>query len=218
MKTILMADPVRFPRMTTEETRETFLLNQLYEPGKINFNYVPEIDRAAVGMVAPVDSPIALPTYPQLRAEYFTERRELGALNIGGAGVIRVGGKSYELNNSDVLYIGRGNAEVSFASKDKAESSGLLSAELPGACHLSGCAGAQGRRDAEGNGQRGGLQSSDDLQVHISGRSQKLPTGDGRDDAGSRAVHGTPCRRTPTTGGRKSICTSICRTMRASFI
>jgi 4-deoxy-L-threo-5-hexosulose-uronate ketol-isomerase len=120
MKTILMADPVRFPHMTTEETRETFLLNKLYEPGKIHFNYVPEIDRAAVGMVAPVDSPIALPTYPQLRAEYFTERRELGALNIGGAGVIRVGGKSYELNNSDVLYIGRGNAEVSFESKDKA--------------------------------------------------------------------------------------------------
>jgi 4-deoxy-L-threo-5-hexosulose-uronate ketol-isomerase len=120
MKTVLMADSVRFPRMTTEETRETFLFNQLYEPGKINFNYVPEIDRAAVGMAAPLDSAIALPTYPQLRAEYFTERRELGALNIGGAGVVLVGGKSYELNNRDVLYIGRGNAEVSFASKDKA--------------------------------------------------------------------------------------------------
>jgi len=58
MKTILMADPVRFQRMTTEETRATFLLNQLYEPGKIKFNYVPEIDRAAVGMVAPLASPM----------------------------------------------------------------------------------------------------------------------------------------------------------------
>ncbi|MDR3727946.1 MAG: 5-dehydro-4-deoxy-D-glucuronate isomerase [Terracidiphilus sp.] len=120
MKTILMADPVRFPRMTTEETRNTFLLNVLYEPGKINFNYAPEIERVAVGMAAPVDAPIALPTYPQFRANYFTERRELGALNIGGTGVIRVGDKSYELNNLDVLYIGRGNPEVSFESKDKA--------------------------------------------------------------------------------------------------
>lgn len=120
MKTILMADPVRFQRMTTEETRNTFLLNALYEPGEINFNYAPEIERVAVGMAAPVDAPIALPTYPQFRANYFTERRELGALNIGGTGVIRVGDNSYELNYLDVLYIGRGNPEVSFESKDKA--------------------------------------------------------------------------------------------------
>lgn len=121
MKTVLMADSVRFPRMTTEEIRGTFLFNRLYEPGQIHFNYLPEIERAAVGMAAPVDGQIALPTFPQLRAAYFTERRELGVLNIGGPGVVRVGGKSYELNNLDVLYIGRGNAEVSFASSDKAQ-------------------------------------------------------------------------------------------------
>jgi 4-deoxy-L-threo-5-hexosulose-uronate ketol-isomerase len=119
MKTIVMADPVRFPRMTTKELRESFLHNTLYEPGKINFNYVVDADRAAIGMAAPVDSPIVLPTYPQLRAAYFTERRELGALNIGGSGIVKVGGNSYELNNLDVLYIGRGNAEVIFESKDK---------------------------------------------------------------------------------------------------
>jgi len=96
MKTVLMADPVRFPRMTTAELRESFLHNTLYEPGKINFNYVVDADRAAIGMVAPVDAPIALPTYPQLRAAYFTERRELGALNIGGNGIIKVAGKSYD--------------------------------------------------------------------------------------------------------------------------
>jgi 4-deoxy-L-threo-5-hexosulose-uronate ketol-isomerase len=120
MKTIVMADPVRFPRMTTKELRESFLLNALYVPGKINFSYVVDADRVVIGMAAPVDAPIALPAYPQLRAAYFTERRELGALNIGGSGMVRVGGKSYELNNLDVLYIGRGNAEVSFESKDKA--------------------------------------------------------------------------------------------------
>src|ERR1017187_1109940 len=119
MKTIVMADPVRFPRMTTAELRESFLHNTLYEPGKINFNYVVDADRAVIGMAAPVEAPIALPTYPQLRAAYFTERRELGALNIGGSGIVKVEGKSCELSNLDVLYIGRGNAEVSFESKDK---------------------------------------------------------------------------------------------------
>ena len=29
MKTILLADPVRYPRMTTEELRSTFLLDDL---------------------------------------------------------------------------------------------------------------------------------------------------------------------------------------------
>ncbi|MGA2672517.1 MAG: 5-dehydro-4-deoxy-D-glucuronate isomerase [Terracidiphilus sp.] len=119
MKTVLMADPVRYPRMTTEEIRETFLLHALCEPGKIDLNYV-DADRAVIGMAAPVDGPIALPTYPELRAAYFTERRELGVLNIGGAGVVRIEGKSYELNNLDVLYVGRGNAKVSFESKDTA--------------------------------------------------------------------------------------------------
>jgi 4-deoxy-L-threo-5-hexosulose-uronate ketol-isomerase len=118
MKTVLMADPVRYPRMTTEELRDTFLLDALYEPGKLHLNYV-DLDRAVAGFAAPLDAPIALPTDPGLRATYFTERRELGALNIGGVGIIAVEGKNYELNNLDVLYIGRGNKEVTFASKDK---------------------------------------------------------------------------------------------------
>jgi len=118
MKTVLMADPVRYPRMNTDELRDTFLLASLYEPGKLVLNYV-DLDRSVVGFAAPLDAPIALPTYPELRAEYFTERRELGALNIGGAGTITVEGKSYELANLDVLYIGRGNKQVTFESKDK---------------------------------------------------------------------------------------------------
>jgi 4-deoxy-L-threo-5-hexosulose-uronate ketol-isomerase len=119
MKTVLLADPARYPRMTTHELRETFLLDALYEPGAIHLNYV-DLDRAVVGMAAPLHSPLALPTDPALRAAYFTERRELGALNIGGSGAIHVEGKTYELENLDVLYIGRGHAEVGFASKDPA--------------------------------------------------------------------------------------------------
>jgi 4-deoxy-L-threo-5-hexosulose-uronate ketol-isomerase len=118
MKTVLMADPVRYPRMTTEELRGTFLLSGLHEPGKIHLRYV-DLDRAVAGFAAPTDAAIALPTYPELRAQYFTERRELGALNIGGAGTIGVDGKQYDLENLDCLYIGRGSRDVSFASKDR---------------------------------------------------------------------------------------------------
>jgi len=117
MKTIQMADPVRFPRMTTAELRESFLLSGMYESGELHLNYA-DLDRAVAGMAAPLADPLPLPTYPQLRASYFTERRELGVLNIGGSGSVSVEGQSYDLANLDMLYVGRGNAEVAFASKD----------------------------------------------------------------------------------------------------
>ncbi len=120
MKTVLMADPVRYPRMTTCEIRETFLLSGLSEPGKLNVNYV-DLDRSVVGFASPVESALTLPTYPELRAGYFLERRELGVLNVGGAGTVTVEGKSHKLNNLDVLYIGQGTKQVSFAGNDNAE-------------------------------------------------------------------------------------------------
>jgi 4-deoxy-L-threo-5-hexosulose-uronate ketol-isomerase len=82
MKTVLMADPVRYPRMTTEELRETFLLNALYEPGKLHLSYV-DLDRSVAGFAAPVDAPVALSTYPELRANYFTERLRRSGLDQG---------------------------------------------------------------------------------------------------------------------------------------
>src|SRR3984957_18821786 len=119
MQTYLLADPTRYPHMTTAQLRETFLMDSLYEPGGIRLVYV-DLDRTIVGIAAPVWEPLPLPADADLRAEYFTERRELGALNIGGSGSIKVNGKSYGLENLDCLYIGRGNAEVKFESKDPA--------------------------------------------------------------------------------------------------
>ena len=115
MKMMMMADPVRFPRMTSQELRETFLLEGLCEPGRIQMAYV-DLDRAVVGVAVPAGSPILLPTSPELRAEYFTQRRELGVLNVGGSGAVTVGSNLYQLDNLDVLYIGRGNADIRFES------------------------------------------------------------------------------------------------------
>jgi 4-deoxy-L-threo-5-hexosulose-uronate ketol-isomerase len=117
MKTHLMADPVRYPRMNTTELRETFLIDSLYTPGGIHLNYL-DLDRAVVGMATPLAQPLALPNDPDLRAEYFTERREIGVLNIGHTGVVQAGGKNYRLENLDCLYIGRGNPDVTFTSQD----------------------------------------------------------------------------------------------------
>jgi 4-deoxy-L-threo-5-hexosulose-uronate ketol-isomerase len=120
MNTILIGDPVRYPRMTTEELRATFLLDGLCEHGSLHLAYV-DLDRAVVGHAVPLERPIALPTYPELRAGYFTERRELGVLNTGGEGIVHIGDQSRRVENLDVLYIGSGNPEVRFESRSSGD-------------------------------------------------------------------------------------------------
>jgi len=120
MKTYLMADPLRYAEMMTEELRQTFLIDNLFAPGRVALNYV-DLDRTVIGSAVPTSNALALGTDDALRAEYFTERRELGVLNIGGKGAITAAGKSYEMDNLDCLYIGRGTRDVSFASADAAK-------------------------------------------------------------------------------------------------
>ena len=117
MKLLQMADPVRYPRMTTAEVRETFLLEDLFEAGKITVSYV-DLDRAVIGGAVPTDSALKLETYPELRSEFFLERRELGIFNVGGSGAVTVDGETYPMGKMDVLYVGRGSKDVSFASDD----------------------------------------------------------------------------------------------------
>ncbi len=115
MKTRSTSDPVRYPTMTTAQIREAFLIDALYRPGELHQVYV-DLDRAVVGMVAPLEKPIALTADETIRAKSFVERRELGVLNIAGRGAVRVGSESYPLENLDCLYIGRGAKQIAFES------------------------------------------------------------------------------------------------------
>jgi 4-deoxy-L-threo-5-hexosulose-uronate ketol-isomerase len=115
MKTCIMPDPIRAATMSTSQLRESFLLSHLFEPGKIALAYA-DADRAVIGSVVPTDGPLSLGTDDALRSKYFTERRELGILNIGQTGSVTVEGKTFEMGNLDCLYVGRGNEQISFAS------------------------------------------------------------------------------------------------------
>jgi 4-deoxy-L-threo-5-hexosulose-uronate ketol-isomerase len=119
MRLYQMADAVRYEMMNTEELRETFLLEDLFQPGEVEFAYV-DLDRTVIGSAVPLAAPLKLETEPELRAEYFLERRELGVFNVGGSGSVTVDGKVFELDKMDVLYVGRGSKDVSFASKNSA--------------------------------------------------------------------------------------------------
>ena len=117
MKLMEMADKIRYARMTTAERRETFLLDTLFTPGALEVAYV-DLDRTVVGSAVPTSSPLTLETQPELRSEHFCERRELGVLNVGGAGTVTVDGKTFELDRLDCLYISRGSKVVVFTSAE----------------------------------------------------------------------------------------------------
>ena len=110
-------DPVRFCRMTTQEVRDNFLIESLFKPDVIEMVYS-DVDRAITGSAVPVKGELALTSAEELRADYFCQRRELGILNIGGAGSVSVDGKKYEMSSLDCLYVGKGAKAITFASSD----------------------------------------------------------------------------------------------------
>ena len=106
-----------FTRMTTEELRRNFLVENLFTPGEIELVYW-ETDRTVVGGAMPLLEPLPLPTHPPLAAEYFCQRRELGVMNIGGPGLVTVDDASFAADFGSCLYVGVGNRNVAFASRD----------------------------------------------------------------------------------------------------
>ena len=111
--------PEDFKNYDTSRLRSHFMMPTVMEQDKINLTYS-MYDRLIFGGVVPVEKTMALETLDPLKADYFLERRELGVINVGGPGVVTVDGKAYELNFKDALYVGRGNKEVTFASRDAA--------------------------------------------------------------------------------------------------
>ena len=106
-----------YPTLTTRQLRKAFLVESLFQPGSIETLYW-ESDRTVTGSAVPADAPLRLETARELASEYFCERRELGVLNIGGAGTVTVDGTVHPMGNLDCLYVGRGSRDILFASLD----------------------------------------------------------------------------------------------------
>jgi 4-deoxy-L-threo-5-hexosulose-uronate ketol-isomerase len=117
MKIIHQVHPEDFVQYDTEKVRDRFLLEGLVAPGKIECAYT-HYDRMIVGAATPTDAGLTLDTYDQLKSDYFLSRREIGIVNIGGAGSISVDGEKHEMEKLDCLYIGKGKQNIVFSSSD----------------------------------------------------------------------------------------------------
>ena len=137
MLTLLLATTVNFTVQTachpddvktydTANLRERFVMEKVMVPDEIRVTYT-MYDRLVYGGVMPVEKELTLDTFEELKAEHFLDRRELGVINVGGAGEVEVKVKgegeqwtkeSYSLEFKEALYVGCGKKVVSFKSLD----------------------------------------------------------------------------------------------------
>lgn len=103
--------------MTTEELRESFLVPEIYWTGHLLGAFT-DLDRLVVAGAVPDETPLELPNHRETGRGTFLERRELGAINTGGPGQVKVDGKAFPVPPLGCIYVGMGAKDVSFSSTD----------------------------------------------------------------------------------------------------
>lgn len=109
--------PTSVLRWTTDETRKELLIEKLFIADDAVLVYS-HYDRFITGGIMPVNKTVKLLAPDQLKATYFLKRRELGIINVGAPGQVKVDGEIFEVGFKEALYIGRGKQEVLFSSND----------------------------------------------------------------------------------------------------
>lgn len=103
--------------MSTQAVRDTFLISDLFVPGKLTGTFT-DLDRLVVGGVMPTGTPLELPNHKETGRAFFLERRELGVINVGGAGQVTAEGQAFALDKQDCIYLPMGTKAVTFSSDD----------------------------------------------------------------------------------------------------
>ncbi len=110
--------PEETKQMDTQKLIDNFLVKELMVADQLKLVYS-HYDRVIVGGAVPAAKALTLGNHPELRADYFLERREMGIINVGGKGVVTADGQKYELEKLSCLYLGKGTKKVTFASASK---------------------------------------------------------------------------------------------------
>ncbi|GAB3929090.1 5-dehydro-4-deoxy-D-glucuronate isomerase [Kribbella albertanoniae] len=111
--------PAQVPGFDTAGLRAQYLVDDLFTPDAVTA-VLTHHDRIVLAGAVPASGPLTLNTWPELRSEYFLERREAGIVNVGGPGTVTADGTKYELTTGACLYVGRGTREVIFEGTDSA--------------------------------------------------------------------------------------------------
>jgi 4-deoxy-L-threo-5-hexosulose-uronate ketol-isomerase len=96
---------------------ERYVVTELFRPDEVSLTYS-HVERFVVGGAMPVRGALSLPK--QDGGAPFLERREVGIVNVGGAGRVSVDAAKFELAPRDGLYVPKGS-EVTFESTNDSE-------------------------------------------------------------------------------------------------
>ncbi len=100
----------------TDQLRSHFLISDIMVPGEIKGVYS-HYDRMITLGAIPTDKAILLPNFHDFtKQENFLDRREIGIINVGKSGSIKVDGETHQMANKDCLYIGLGKKNIEFES------------------------------------------------------------------------------------------------------
>lgn len=117
----------------------------------------------------------------------------MGIFNVGGAGVVRVGGEDYRLGYKEALYLGMGDREVLFESIDPAAPAKFYFNSVCAHCNYPD---RKITKEDAVVAHMGSLEGSNERDINKMIVSQVLPTC--RLQMGmtelARAACGTPCR------------------------
>jgi len=115
MKILYGAAPEDIKGYDTEKLRSAFLMTDLFVPDAASFTYT-HVDRLLLGGAMPVSRSVTFGSGTEIGTPYLLSAREMGIANLGGTGTVTVDGRSFTLENRDVLYLGRGAREITMAS------------------------------------------------------------------------------------------------------
>jgi 4-deoxy-L-threo-5-hexosulose-uronate ketol-isomerase len=105
--------------MSSERMRAYYLVDRIFEPGELTLTHS-HIERMIIGGATPTSGTLTLESCAELATGPLFAMRELGLINIGGAGRVVVDDTAYDMSPRDGLYVPMGTKRVEFASTDAA--------------------------------------------------------------------------------------------------
>lgn len=114
----------------TARLRGHFLIEEIFRPGEITLTYS-HLDRTVVGGAMPLGDGLELVTSKPIGADPFLARREMGVVNIAGAGTVTVDGEEIYVAATDCLYLPMGTRQVVFHSRDAADPAKFYLVSVP---------------------------------------------------------------------------------------